>query len=88
MFATWGHAQPVRPETVTTGLQNPWAVAFLPEGRFLVSERAGRMRVIQPDGKVGAPVAGLPQVAAGGQGGLLDVLTDSGKGKLIRWLPG
>ena len=46
------------------------------------------MRVIQPDGKVGAPVAGLPQVAAGGQGGLLDVLTDSGNGKLIRWLPG
>ncbi len=88
MFSTLGHAQPVRPETVATCLQNPWAVAFLPEGRFLVSERAGRMRVIQPDGKVGAPVAGLPQVAAGGQGGLLDVLTDSGKGKLIRWLPG
>lgn len=88
VFATWGHAQPVRPETVATGLQNPWAVAFLPEGFFLVSERAGRMRVIQPDGKVGAPVAGLPQVAAGGQGGLLDVLTDSGNGKLIRLLPG
>ena len=88
VFATLGHGQPVRPETVATCLQNPWAVAFLPEGRFLVSERAGRMRVIQPDGKVGAPVAGLPQVAAGGQGELLDVLTDSGNGKLIRWLPG
>ncbi len=71
-------AQGVRPEVVTTSLQNPWAVAFLPGNRFLVTERPGRLRVVGADGKMGAPVAGLPEVAAGGQGGLLDVVTDSG----------
>jgi aldose sugar dehydrogenase len=69
-------AQAARPETVASGLQNPWALAFLPEGRFLVTERDGSMRVVQPDGKVGAPIAGVPTVAARGQGGLLDVLLD------------
>lgn len=68
----------VRAEQVASGLQNPWAVAFLPEGRFLVTEKAGRMRVVGADGKVGPPLAGLPAIAAGGQGGLLDVVTDSG----------
>ena len=71
-------AQNVRPETVAHGLRNPWAVAFLPEGRFLVTERPGRMRVVEPDGRVGPPLAGLPAIAAGGQGGLLDVVLDSG----------
>jgi aldose sugar dehydrogenase len=70
-------AQGVRPETVATGLQNPWAVAFLPGGRFLVTERPGRLRVVESDGKFGKPVEGLPEVAAGGQGGLLDVLLDA-----------
>ncbi len=69
-------AQAVRPETVAAGLQHPWAVAFLPDGRFLVTERPGRLRVVQADGRLGAPVAGLPEIAAGGQGGLLDVLLD------------
>ena len=67
-----------RPETVATGLENPWGVSFLPGGRFIVTERPGRMRLIGADGKVGAPLAGLPAIAAGGQGGLLDVLADSG----------
>lgn len=66
-----------RPEVVASGLENPWGVAFLPAGRFLVTEKAGRMRVVEADGKLGAPLAGLPPVAAGGQGGLLDVLADS-----------
>ena len=70
-------AQAVRPETVATGLQNPWAVAFLPDGRFLVTERPGRMRVIDANGKLLPPVTGLPSVAAGGQGGLLDLLLDA-----------
>ena len=69
--------QTVRPETVATGLQNPWGLAFLPEGRFLVSERPGRLRVVGADGTLGAPVAGLPEIAVGGQGGLLDVAADS-----------
>jgi len=74
--ASVAHAQGVRPETVATGLQNPWGLAFLPNGRFLVTERSGRLRVLAPDGKLAAPVAGLPEIAAGGQGGLLDVITD------------
>jgi glucose/arabinose dehydrogenase len=78
-LATGAHAQEqiVRTETVAAGLQNPWALAFLPGGRFLVTERPGRLRVVGRDGTLGAAVAGLPQIAAGGQGGLLDVVLDS-----------
>ncbi len=68
----------VRTETVASGLENPWGVAFLPEGRFVVTEKPGRLRLVAADGKVGAPIQGLPPVAAGGQGGLLDVLADAG----------
>jgi glucose/arabinose dehydrogenase len=57
-------------------LANPWAVAFLPDGRYLVTERAGRLRVVEGDGRVGEPVSGLPAVDAGGQCGLLDVVLD------------
>ena len=70
-------AKSVRAEVVASNLQNPWAVAFLPEGRFLVTERPGRLRVIEPNGEVGEPVLGLPSIAAQGQGGLLDVLLDT-----------
>lgn len=66
-----------RPEVVASGLENPWGVGFLPDGRFLVTEKSGRIRVVGADGKLGAPVAGLPAIATGGQGGLLDVLVDS-----------
>ncbi|MBK6359400.1 MAG: PQQ-dependent sugar dehydrogenase [Comamonadaceae bacterium] len=69
---------PVRAIPVAQGLENPWAVAFLPEGRFLVTERPGRLRVVEADGRLNPPVAGLPWVAAGGQGGLLDVVLDRG----------
>ena len=71
-------AGPVRAIPVAQRLENPWAVAFLPEGRFLVTERPGRLRVVEADGRLNPPVAGLPRVAAGGQGGLLDVVLDSG----------
>ncbi|SEK06561.1 MULTISPECIES: PQQ-dependent sugar dehydrogenase [unclassified Variovorax] len=66
------------PQTVASGLQNPWGVSFLPDGRFVVTEKPGRLRLVDASGKVGAPIAGLPAVAASGQGGLLDVLADSG----------
>lgn len=69
--------QAVRPVTIAGGLDHPWAVAFLPENRFLVTERPGRMRLVDAQGRIGAPLAGVPAVAAGGQGGLLDVVTDS-----------
>lgn len=63
----------VVPVTVATGLSYPWGLAFLPDGRMLVTEKAGRLRVVTADGTVGAPLAGLPAIAVGGQGGLLDI---------------
>jgi aldose sugar dehydrogenase len=63
-------------ETVATGLVHPWALAFLPEGRMLVTERPGRLRIVTRDGKLSAPLSGLPKVFASGQGGLLDVILD------------
>jgi glucose/arabinose dehydrogenase len=78
--AVWAQpaAGPVRAIPVAQGLENPWAVAFLPEGRFLVTERPGRLRVVEANGRLNPPVAGLPALAAGGQGGLLDVVLDRG----------
>ena len=63
-------------ETVAGGLINPWALAFLPDGRMLVTERPGRMRIVTRDGNLSPPVNGVPQVAASGQGGLHDVVLD------------
>ena len=62
--------------TVAAGLDHPWALAFLPDGRMLVTERPGRLRLVARDGALSAPLAGVPQVAAQGQGGLLDVILD------------
>ena len=76
--AAGGAVAEPRPQVVSAGLDHPWGVAFLPEGRFLVTERPGRMRVIEADGRLGPPVAGLPAIANAGQGGLLDVVADSG----------
>lgn len=56
-----------------TGLQGVWALEFLPDGRMLVTEKAGRMRIIGTDGRPGPPIGGVPRVDARGQGGLLDV---------------
>ena len=69
-------AAPVRAVTVTSGLERPWGLAFLPDGRALVTERIGRLRVVWPDGGVSAPLDGVPAVDASGQGGLLDVALD------------
>ncbi len=69
-------AQALRPVTVAKGLQHPWSMAFLPDGRMLVTERPGRMRIVTPQGALGAPLAGLPAIDARGQGGLLDVVLD------------
>jgi len=62
--------------TVADSLENPWALAFLPNGKMLVTERPGRLRVVTPDGQLSDSVAGLPAVDARGQGGLLDVALD------------
>ncbi len=60
---------------IAKGLDHPWAVAFLPDQQgFLVTERPGRLRLVSPDGKLSAPLTGVPEVWAKGQGGLLDVV--------------
>lgn len=66
----------VTAETVVSGLVNPWAIEFLPDGRALVTERPGRLRVLSATGQLSAPVSGVPAVYAEGQGGLLDVAID------------
>jgi glucose/arabinose dehydrogenase len=71
-------AQSVRTEVVAGKLDHPWALAFIDKGRILVTEKPGRMRMIEADGRVGEPLSGLPPIDARGQGGLLDVVADSG----------
>jgi glucose/arabinose dehydrogenase len=66
--------QAAKAETIAKGLVHPWSLAFLPDGRQLVTERPGRMRIIDKNGKASDPVAGVPGVYASGQGGLLDVV--------------
>jgi aldose sugar dehydrogenase len=64
--------------TVSSGLVNPWSLAFLPDGRMLVTEKPGRLRVVSADGAtISAPVTGVPAVDAAGQGGLFDVAVAS-----------
>lgn len=62
-----------RVETVVSGLEHPWGIAFLPDGDMLVTERAGRLRLIRGGKLVGRSIAGVPAVRTGGQGGLMDV---------------
>ncbi|MBC7939501.1 MAG: PQQ-dependent sugar dehydrogenase [Chitinophagaceae bacterium] len=69
-------AQDLKATTVARGLDSPWAMAFLPDGRMLVTEKPGNLRIVARDGKVSAPLAGLPRVDATGQCGLLDVVLD------------
>ena len=67
-------SQSLRAATVTEGLEYPWGLAFLPDGRMLVTERPGRLRLVDADGRLHPqPVSGVPAVAVVGQGGLLDV---------------
>jgi aldose sugar dehydrogenase len=61
-------------EEINVELENPWGMQFLPDGRILVTERPGRMRIVSKDGRLSAPITGLPHVVQGGQAGLLDVL--------------
>jgi glucose/arabinose dehydrogenase len=63
-------------KVVAKGLEHPWSLAFLPDGAMLVTERPGRMRIVDQAGSLSAPITGLPRVHAEGQGGLLDVVLD------------
>ena len=68
-----GESVEPRVATVAGGLDQPWSLAFLPDGRLLITEKAGRMRLVA-DGKPLPPLSGVPEVDDGGQGGLLDVV--------------
>ena len=67
---------PVRLVTVVENLEYPWGMAFLPDGRLLVTERPGRLRLVSREGRLSPPLSGVPEVDATGQGGLLDVAID------------
>lgn len=69
-------AGPLAVTTAAEELEHPWGLAFLPDGRMLVTERPGRLRVVDAAGQVSPPLAGVPEVYARGQGGLLDVAVD------------
>lgn len=71
----------VRAEVVARGLDHPWALEFLPDGRMLVTERPGRLRIVGGGGHISPPLAGVPAVQASGQGGLLDVALDPAFGQ-------
>lgn len=80
-------ATPVTVTPFVEGLENPWGIATLPGGGWLVTERPGRMRLISPDGVLSEPISGLPEVAAIEQGGLLDVAVapDFATSRLVWW---
>jgi glucose/arabinose dehydrogenase len=65
--------QIVQVQSIAKGLEHPWGLEFLPDKRMLVTERPGRLRLVGADGRVSAPLTGVPEVYASGQGGLLDV---------------
>ncbi len=64
----------IRVNTIAEGLENVWSLAFLPDGKMLVTEKPGRMRIVSLDGKLGEPLQGLPKIYNQGQAGLLDVV--------------
>jgi len=72
LAAAPGHAQ-TQLETRVEGLEHPWSLAFLPDGRMLVTEKPGRLRLVAADGTLSDPLSGVPEVLYSGQGGLLDV---------------
>jgi len=71
--AVYSPTEQIRVAPVVTGLQNPWSLAFLPNGDMLVTEKPGRLRIIRKGQLEAAPISGTPTVFANGQGGMLDV---------------
>lgn len=69
-------SSPFAMQTITNRLSAPWSVAFLPDGNFLITEGAGTMRIVRPDGVVSAPIAGVPGVKVVAAQGLHDVMLD------------
>ena len=80
LLAAAACGQALKPVTIVRGLAPPWGLAFLPsfdsDGRMLISERPGQLRLANTKGELGPPIAGVPAVGAVGEGGLLDVALD------------
>lgn len=74
-------------KVLTTSLLRPWGIAVLPDGRFIVTEKGGTMRIVTATGTVSDPIKGVPKVASGGQGGLLGICIDPAfsKNKMVYW---
>lgn len=69
-------ATPYEGKVIAEGLKSPWGITALPDGRFLITEKEGSLRIAAADGKLGEPIKGLPPVNASGQGGLLGITLD------------
>ncbi len=75
-FADNQSSHNIKVSTFAEGLEKPWGMTFLPDGRLLVTEKSGQLRIVNQDGSVSEPVKGVPEVNDSGQGGLLDVVLD------------
>lgn len=73
---------------VTSGLTNPWGIATLPDGRFLITQKAGSMRIVSASGQLSGNIGGIPAVNAGGQGGLLGLCIDPAfaSNRMVYWV--
>jgi glucose/arabinose dehydrogenase len=78
---------PIQSRVITSSLASPWGIAALPDGRFLVTEKAGRMRIVTTAGQVSGAITGLPTVNSGGQGGLLGLCIDPAfaSNRMVYW---
>ncbi|MES2454057.1 MAG: PQQ-dependent sugar dehydrogenase [Bacteroidota bacterium] len=81
-------ATAIESRVITSGLTAPWGITVLPDGRFLVTEKAGRMRIVTTAGAIGAAITGTPAVDASGQGGLLGICLDPqfSSNRMIYWV--
>ena len=81
-------ATPIESKVITSALARPWGITSLPDGRFLITEKAGTMRIVSVAGQVGGQITGIPSVNSGGQGGLLGVTIDPDftSNRLIYWV--
>lgn len=78
---------PLEVKVIAQGLKRPWGIAILPDGRLLITEKIGAMKIITPSGSVGEPITGLPEVNSVGQGGLLGLTVDPDftKNRMVYW---
>ncbi len=79
---------PYSSKIIAQGLKSPWGIALLPDGRFLITEKEGTMRIVSKEGKLSSPITGIPEVDSRGQGGLLGLTLDPqfSKNRMVYWV--